>query len=164
MDFKRIVVLVILIALLLIAPDLAGAVLNIDNTVPVGCQNVSPSIAREILKQKGVFVLDVRTPAEYKNGHIEGAKLIPLKNVPSYDPVSVSDSQLLLNRMGELPKNKTAIILVYCKSGKRGSDACQLIVNAGYKSVYNIQGGLESWVNAGYPIVFDLQNGYSLSS
>jgi rhodanese-related sulfurtransferase len=39
--------------------------------------------------------LDVRTPAEYNYTHIEGAKLIPFKNVPSHDPVNLPDEDLL---------------------------------------------------------------------
>jgi rhodanese-related sulfurtransferase len=42
-----------------------------------------------------VFILDVRTPAEYNYTHIEGAKLIPLRNVPSHDPVNLPDEDLL---------------------------------------------------------------------
>lgn len=42
-----------------------------------------------------VFILDVRTPVEYNYTHIEGANLIPLKNVPLHDPVNLSDEGLL---------------------------------------------------------------------
>ena len=38
-----------------------------------------------------VFILDVRTPAEYNYTHIEGANLIPLRNVPLHDPINLSD-------------------------------------------------------------------------
>ncbi|WP_048140148.1 rhodanese-like domain-containing protein [Methanosarcina horonobensis] len=145
----------ILIAFLIIAPSIAVAVPETDYTISAGYQNVTPYVASEILDQKCVFILDVRTSAEYKHGHIEGAKLIPLKNVPAYDPVNLSDSQLLPNRMGELPKNKDMKVLVYCKAGNRGAAASQLIADAGYKRVYNVQGGINSWVNAGCPIVVD---------
>lgn len=65
----------------------------------------------------------------------------------------MSDDQLLPNRMNELPKNKNTKIVVYCYTGKRGSAASQMIADAGYKRVYNIQGGLTAWVNAGCPVV-----------
>jgi rhodanese-related sulfurtransferase len=116
-------------------------------------QKVTPSKAREILENEDVFLLDVRTPAEYIHSHIEGAKLIPLKNVQMHDSVQLPDNQLLTNRMNDLPKNKNTIILVYCYSGARGSIASQMIANAGYKRVYNIQGGFSSWKSAGYPVV-----------
>ena len=103
-----------------------------------------------------VFILDVRTPAEYNYIHIEGAKLIPLMNVPSHDPVNLSDEELLawhIKNNQDLPKDKCTKIVVHCLSGKRGSIASQMLVDSGYKRVNNIQGGITAWVNAGYPVV-----------
>ena len=145
----------ILIALLIIAPGIAGAAPRITCNVPGLYQNVTASNASIILEKKDVFLLDVRTPNEYNYSHIAGAKLIPLRNVPAHDPVNLSDDKLLANRMKELPKNKYTKIVVYCYTGKRGGEASQMIAKAGYKRVYNIQGGLTAWVNAGYPVVID---------
>ncbi len=103
-----------------------------------------------------VFILDVRTPAEYNYTHIEGAKLIPLKNLPLHDPVNLSNKELLawhIKNNKDLPNNKCTKILVYCLSGKRGAVASQMLVDSGYKKVYNVQGGITAWVNAGYPVV-----------
>lgn len=145
----------IFIAFLIIAPGIAGAAPKIGCTVPDTYQNVTACQAKNILENKGVFLLDVRTPAEYNYSHIEGATLIPLKNVPAHDPVNLSDDKLLPNRMKELPKDKNTKIVVYCYSGKRGGIASQMIADASYKRVYNIQGGLTAWVNEGYPVVID---------
>jgi rhodanese-related sulfurtransferase len=145
----------ILIALLIIVPGIAGAAPKIGCTVPAVYENVTACQAKSILESKDVFLLDVRTPAEYNYSHIEGAILIPLKNVPAHDPVNLPDDQLLPNRMKELPENKNTKIVVYCYTGKRGGIASQMIADAGYKRVYNIQGGLTAWVNAGYPVVID---------
>lgn len=144
----------ILIALLIIAPSIAGA------TSKTGCtasdyETVTACQAKDILENKHVFLLDVRTPAEYNYSHIEGATLIPLKNVPAHDSVSLPDDQLLPNRLKELPENKNTKIVVYCLSGGRSTIASQMIADAGYKNVYNVQGGLKAWVNAGYPVVID---------
>jgi len=150
----------ILIALLIIAPGIAGAAPKIGCTAS-GYENVTACQAKNILEEEDVFLLDVRTPAEYSYSHIEGATLIPLKNVPAHDPVNLPDDQLLPNRMKELPKDKNTKIVVYCYTGKRGGIASQMIADAGYKRVYNIQGniqgqgGLIEWVNAGYPVVID---------
>ena len=149
----------ILIAFLIIAPGIAGADSKIQCTFPGVYQNFTACDANKILEKKDVFLLDVRTPAEYNYSHIEGAKLIPLKNVPAHDPVTLSDDKLLPNRMKELPKNKNTKIVVYCYTGKRGGIASQMIADAGYKRVYNIQGGITAWVNAGYPVVIDSKNG-----
>lgn len=118
------------------------------NDTKMMLQNVSVS-------GKNVFLLDVRTPAEYNCSHIEGAKLIPLRNMPLRDPVNLSDDQLLPNRMKDLPEDKNTTIVVYCLSGKRGADASQIIADAGYKEVYNMQDGIGAWVNASYPVVVD---------
>jgi len=105
-----------------------------------------------------VFILDVRTPAEYNYTHIEGANLIPFRNLPLHDPVNLSDEELLAWRIKNnkgFPKDKCTQILVYCLSGKRGSAASQMLVESGYKRVYNMQGGITEWLNARYPIIID---------
>jgi len=144
----------ILIALLIVAPGIAGAAPKIGCTAP-GYENVTVCQAKDILENKHVFLLDVRTPAEFNYSHIEGATLIPLKNVPKHDSVSLPDDQLLPARLKELPENKNTKIVVYCLSGGRSATASQMIADAGYKNVYNVQGGLKAWVNAGYPVVID---------
>ena len=53
-------------------------------------------ISNALVSSDEVFILDVRTPAEYNYTHIEGANLIPLKNVPSHDPVNLHDEELLV--------------------------------------------------------------------
>jgi rhodanese-related sulfurtransferase len=152
----------ILIALLIIAPGIAGAAPKIICNIHGVYQNVSVSEAKKMLENKDVFLLDVRTPAEYNYSHIEGAILIPLKNVSAHDPINLSEDQLLAKRLNELPKNKHTRILVYCKVGGRGATASQMIADAGYKRVYNMKnmkgdmkGGIDAWVSAGYPVVVD---------
>jgi rhodanese-related sulfurtransferase len=116
-------------------------------------------ISNAFVPSDKVFILDVRTPAEYNYTHIEGANLIPLRNVPLHDPVNLSDEELLawhIKNNKDLPKNKCTKILVHCLSGKRGSIASQMLVDSGYKRVDNIQGGITAWVNAGYPVVVNL--------
>ena len=105
-----------------------------------------------------LFILDVRTPAEYNYTHVKGAKLMPLKNVPSHDPINLSNEELLewhIKNNKDLPKNKCTKILVYCLSGKRGAIASKMLIDSGYKRVYNMQGGITAWVNVGYPVVVD---------
>jgi rhodanese-related sulfurtransferase len=151
----------ILIALLIVSPGIAGAHAKDQRTGPGDFQNVTAFRAHKMIEKGDVFILDVRTPNEYKYSHIEGAKLIPLRNVPAHDPVQLSDDKLLPKRMKELPKDKHKVIVVYCYSGKRGFDAGKMIADAGYKRVYNINdekagiAGLPAWVKAGYPVVID---------
>ncbi|MCX7883164.1 MAG: CoA-disulfide reductase [Brevinematales bacterium] len=79
----------------------------------------------EKLKGDGVFLLDVRTPQEFASGAIPGAVNIPVDH--------------LRERLSEIPRNKK--IFVYCRVGLRGYIASRILVQAGWKEVYNLSGG-----------------------
>ena len=83
----------ILVVFLIIAPGIAGAHSKDQCTNPDGYQNVTAIKAHKMLEKEDVFILDVRIPIEYNYGHIEGAKLIPLRDAPKID-------------LGTLPKDK----------------------------------------------------------
>lgn len=86
---------------------------------------------------KDFVLLDVRTPEEYEEGHIEGALNIPLK-------------ELAYEVENEIPDVETAIYL-YCRSGVRVITAGHILYDLGYENVYNM-GGILSWP---YEIVRD---------
>jgi rhodanese-related sulfurtransferase len=92
--------------------------------------------AEEIINSQNVVVLDVRSRAEYEPGHIAGAKLMPV-------------SEFLEDRIDGLDKDKT--IIVYCGSGGRSEKACEILVQHGFKNVYNMLGGITTWIDAGLP-------------
>ncbi len=75
------------------------------------------------------ILLDVRTPQEFENGHIEGALNIPLDE--------------LRNRMHELDNSKT--IYVYCQIGLRGYLAQRILVQNNFENAFNIAGGFYLW-------------------
>lgn len=81
------------------------------------------------------FLLDVREPYEYQEGHIAGARLLPLGD--------------LARRMGELPQDRE--ILVICRSGNRSGAATRQLAQAGYQAI-NLRGGMIGWQRAGYPM------------
>ncbi len=85
----------------------------------------------------GVQVLDVRKPAEWEAGHIEGAQLKPLDR--------------LVKIVGDLDKGK--MTLVHCKSGYRSSIATSLLERSGFKQVLNVVGGFDAWAAQGLPVV-----------
>lgn len=74
------------------------------------------------------FILDVRTPAEFRQGHIFGAVLIPV-------------TELML-RMAEVPKHQEVITV--CHSGNRSTMAARHLHHAGYR-VKNLQHGMARW-------------------
>lgn len=85
-----------------------------------------------------VQVLDVRTPAEYADGHIAGAV-----NIDIYDKDFMHKAEAALD--------KTRPIAVYCRSGKRSADAAARLAKAGYQ-VTNLKGGILAWQAARLPI------------
>lgn len=106
--------------------------LAVDRPVPVG------QAAQEI--KAGVQLLDVRTPAEWNEGHLKGAKLVTLSETGFADKV------------------KTVIdpgkpVIVYCRSGKRSAEARKLLQDAGFLKVRDMAGGLTAWRKAGGPVV-----------
>ena len=87
--------------------------------------------------QEGAFLLDVRTPEEWQEGYIPGATLIPLDQLSA--------------RYGELPADQE--IVIYCRSGNRSAQALLLLTEAGFTTVYSMDGGINNWITAGYEIV-----------
>ena len=93
--------------------------------------NITPEEAKKRLdSEKGIVLLDVRTKEEYDTGHIKGSILIPVDNLKEE-----AESKL---------KEKNAPIFVYCRSGNRSTTAANILVNLGYKNVYNL-GGINKW-------------------
>lgn len=85
------------------------------------------------MQQKPAPVLvDVRTTAEYRNGHISGADSLPLDK--------------LNDRVGKLAKNREVICI--CQSGSRSKRAVRKLQNAGYTAV-NVKGGMNAWARQG---------------
>jgi phage shock protein E len=80
--------------------------------------------------------LDVRTPAEFADGHIPGAVNIPLAE--------------LQGRIKEVPADKR--LYVYCRSGGRSTKASKLLVKNGYTQVENFKASMNGWESAGYPV------------
>jgi phage shock protein E len=105
----------------------------------VGIAQVNISEAQAMVKDTGVLLLDVRTPAEYAAGHIKGAKLIPVDE--------------LSGRLSEIGDRKDRKILVYCHAGNRSLSASRILNGNGYTGILNLQGGITSWMNAGGKVV-----------
>ena len=78
---------------------------------------------------KKVTLLDVREPQEYQITHLEGAKLIPLNDLPS--------------RMNEL--DTADDIVVYCHHGMRSAKAINLLKKVGFEKLTNLAGGIDAW-------------------
>ena len=73
----------------------------------------------------GSILLDVRTPQEYREGHIPGSKNVPLQELDKVDSVA---------------ENKDTMLYVYCRSGARSRQAVSILKHMGYTNVHNIGG------------------------
>ena len=93
--------------------------------------------AKEITKDKGQLI-DVRTPKEYKAGHIENAV-----NIHLYD----KDFNERINKL-----NKKETVYVYCKVGGRSAEAVELLKRNGFQHIVELKGGTDGWVEAGKPL------------
>ncbi len=100
---------------------------------------LSPSRAIRLMNNHSdALVLDVRTAADFKNGHIKGAKNVPL-----------SDLSASVEKLSE-DKNKP--VLVYCNSGNSVIRAIKLLKKAGFAQVNNLEGGIAAWKEANMPL------------
>ena len=121
---------------ILIISILIGASLAACTTKPAAGTLIISAPDAYQLYQDDVFVLDVRTPEEYQEGHLPGATLIPIDQLGA--------------RYGELPQNET--ILVYCRSGNRSLQAVYLLENAGFDRVHSLDRGINNWIQNGYEV------------
>lgn len=102
-----------------------------------GVNDVDTNAALQLINHKNAFVLDVREPAEYENGHLLNSTLIPLGKLKA--------------RIGELEKHKDKHMLVVCRSGNRSGTACAILSQRGYTQVHNLAGGMMAWQKANLP-------------
>jgi len=110
-----------------------------------GCSSSSGAIDLSVTEfsakvaEAGVITLDVRTPGEFAEGHVKGARLIDFQSGNFENEISILD--------------KNATYAVYCRSGNRSGQAVKVMRDAGFTKVFNMNGGVIDWANAGLPLV-----------
>ncbi len=98
-------------------------------------KNISSDKLEVLINENDVKLIDVRRPSEFNNGHIENAI-----NIDYYDGnFSKSFDDL----------DKSQIIVLYCKSGRRSSKSAVKLVEKGFNNIYNLKGGFEVWTFKG---------------
>lgn len=98
-----------------------------------------PKEFSENVAGNNVQLIDVRTPKEYKAGHLKNAQ-----NIHLYD----KDFE---QRIDKLDKNKP--VFVYCKVGGRSAEAVEIMQAKGFKNITELKGGIDAWQEAGKPVV-----------
>ena len=105
-----------------------------------GAASSTAGLPREIsvsdastMRDSGAFILDVRQPEEWVEGHIPDATLIPLGELAS--------------RVSEVPQDQE--IVVVCRSGNRSQQGRDILLAAGFENVTSMAGGMNQWAAAG---------------
>lgn len=110
------------------------------------CSSASSSVEKknaagfiEAANQSGVVIIDVRTPAEFAEGHLPKALNIDFQSGNFEQEIESLD--------------KTVTYAVYCRSGNRSSQATAIMAKAGFTNIYDLQGGVADLQAAGAQIV-----------
>lgn len=100
-------------------------------------KSIDAKKAKEWLDKDEAVIVDVREPAEYASMHIPGATLIPLGVIEE----------------SKLPKHANKKLIIHCQLGKRGTKACEkLLQNNPNLDIYNLDGGIVAWEKAGFTV------------
>tara|TARA_B100000900_G_C20467960_1_gene670095 strand:- start:364 stop:741 length:378 start_codon:yes stop_codon:yes gene_type:complete len=111
-----------------------------NKNVKTTFKNINIDKLEVLINENDVKLIDVRRPSEFNDGHIENAI-----NIDYYDGnFSKSFDNL----------DKSQIIVLYCKSGRRSSKSAVKLVEKGFNNVYNLDGGFEAWTLKGKDIQY----------
>lgn len=102
-------------------------------------RNVTVDQFDALRRGTNAVVLDVRTQAEFVDGHLEGAVLLDYR-APDF-----------AEKVAKLDKSKQ--YLVHCAAGGRSARACTKMESLGFTNLVNLEGGLGAWTDAGKPVV-----------
>jgi len=121
---------ILIIVLILIA--LVGGVIWKTRQPESGTyEKITAETAFSMMQEKqDMLIVDVRTPGEYAEGHVQGAINVPLQSIEAGD-------------LSLLP-DRDQTLLIYCRSGSRSASASKSLVRQGYASVYDF-GGIINW-------------------
>jgi len=132
-----------LVALPLAGCSSSGTVSVTEGTTaasaPVSGSHLDPAQFAAALKRPGTVILDVRTPAEFAQGHLQNAVNLDI------------ESAGFMTQLGAIDKTKA--YAVYCHSGNRSGAALQAMSQLGFAQAYDLSGGIGAWENAGGKVV-----------
>jgi rhodanese-related sulfurtransferase len=120
---------------LLVAVTMVSCSQNLNSQNGASVINIDGAKLTEMAKDSNTVIIDVRTPGEVAEGYIPGATKFMDYNGGKFETEYKS-----------LDTSKTYII--YCRSGMRSSNASNQMIQAGFKKVYNLSGGINNWSGA----------------
>ncbi|MGM0516583.1 MAG: rhodanese-like domain-containing protein [Pseudomonadota bacterium] len=101
-------------------------------------RTIDPSEVARKAGREGVALIDVREPNEWREGHIKGARHIPLGK--------------LEGRLDELRAEAPQEVVIYCRSGNRSATAANTLIKGGFENVSHLGGGIIAWESQNYPV------------
>ena len=104
-------------------------------------QRISAEELYKLSQQGSVYLIDVRTPAEFREVHASMARNVPLDRL---DPKEIFE---------QCRHEPDQPLYVLCKSGGRSKIACEKLVHAGCTNIVEVEGGTQAWERAGLPVV-----------
>lgn len=105
-------------------------------------RTITPQQLHERLRSgAAVRLIDVRTPAEFREVHVATAENVPLDRL---DPVALARERSVA---------AGAPVYIICRSGNRGRQACERFEQANVPNVFNVEGGTQACIEAGLPVV-----------
>jgi rhodanese-related sulfurtransferase len=132
--FKALVWVVLILA--------AGGLTNGGWAQKSSTQSISPREFKQLLDKRSndpdTVLLDIRTPREFKSGHIRGAQLLDYY------------SSEFVEKLKRLDREKT--YLVYCRSGNRSGKSLKIFKRLGFQRVYHLDTGIFGWLKEKYPL------------
>jgi rhodanese-related sulfurtransferase len=137
---KKQIFIFILIVAVLLAGCQSKPVTGETITMASGSyQNVTPAELNTMLKNKEFVFVNVHLPFA---GSIKDTDL----SIP-YDQITTSEN------LSQLPTDKNAKIVLYCRSGHMSKIAAEELVKLGYTNIWNLEGGMVAWEQAGFEIL-----------
>lgn len=126
----------------LICVIICTAIFSCKDTVAQDqAKEISSKEMLKIIESESIQLIDVRTPAEYREGHIENAKNIDFSSASFTKDISTLD--------------KEKPVFIYCRSGNRSGKSVKDFINAGFSEIYDLNGGMVEWHAEGFPVVID---------
>jgi rhodanese-related sulfurtransferase len=100
-------------------------------TKPKTYEDIPAGTFHDLMLQPDTVIIDVRTSGEFAGGKIRGARNLDIMS-PGF-----------VNQVKNLPKDKT--YLLYCRSGNRSGQACEVMADFGFEKLKNLSGGIMRW-------------------
>lgn len=127
-----------LLLMALLATTMLAIVANEVHGNLTGGKKLSPPEAVRLINDRDARVVDVRPAADFKKAHLLGAISIP--------------ADKLKDRIGEIGKDKTKPVIVYCALGGSARESAELLRKQGFAEAFPLRGGLNAWLAASLPV------------